>query len=68
MQMMTLHRLGPAGVLAVIAFMGSTAQESAAGEWGRPLGPAYGGPEVRMRAVAPAAPMEAEESHTIQVF
>jgi S1-C subfamily serine protease len=68
MQMMTLHRHGLAGLLAVIAFIGSTAQGSAVGEWGRPLGAAYTGPEVRMRAVAPAAPLEAEESHTIQIF
>jgi S1-C subfamily serine protease len=39
-----------------------------AGEWGRPLGPTYVGAEVRMRPVAPAAPLEVGESHTIQIF
>jgi S1-C subfamily serine protease len=68
MQIMTLHRHGLAGLFTVIAVMGSTAQGSAVREWGQPLGPAYAGPEVRMRAVAPAAPPEAEESHTIQIF
>jgi S1-C subfamily serine protease len=53
--------------LAALAFMASGAQ-SAVAEWGQPLGPTYAGPEVRMRPVAPAAPMEAEESHTIQIF
>jgi S1-C subfamily serine protease len=38
------------------------------GEWGRPLGPRYVGPEARMRPVAPAAPLEVGESHTIQIF
>jgi len=57
-----------AGLLAVIASMGSAAQAGPVVEWGRPLGPAYTGPEVRMRAVAAAAPLEAEESHTIQIF
>jgi S1-C subfamily serine protease len=68
MQMTALHRHGLAGLLAVMAFVGNTAQAGAAAEWGRPLGLAYAGPEVRMRAVGPAAPLEAEESHTIQVF
>jgi len=63
---MAWHRHALAA-LAASAFMGSAAQ-SAVGEWGQPLGPTYAGPEVRMRPVAPAAPMEAEESHTIQVF
>jgi len=63
---MARHRHALAA-LAASAFMGSAAQ-SAVGEWGQPLGPTYAGPEVRMRPVAPAAPMEAEESHTIQVF
>ncbi|MBV9062690.1 MAG: trypsin-like peptidase domain-containing protein [Alphaproteobacteria bacterium] len=60
------HRHTSALLMASV-FMGSIAQ-SAAGEWGQPLGPSYTGPEVRMRPLAPAAPMEAEESHTIQVF
>jgi S1-C subfamily serine protease len=68
MHMMAPHRHRLAGCLAMIAFMGSAAPAGAVGEWGRPLGPAYAGPEVRMRAVAPAAPLEAEESHTIQIF
>ena len=48
--------------------LGSAVPSDAPGEWGQPLGPAYAGPEVRMRPVAPAAPLEAEESHTIQIF
>jgi S1-C subfamily serine protease len=68
MQIMTLHRHGLAGLLALFAVMASSAQGSAVAEWGQPLGPAYAGPEVRLRAVAPAAPLEAEESHTIQIF
>jgi S1-C subfamily serine protease len=43
-------------------------QASPQGEWGRPLGPAYVGPEVRTRPVAPAVPLEADETHTIQIF
>jgi S1-C subfamily serine protease len=67
MQVMALyHRV--AGLLAVITFMGGAAQAGAVDEWGRPLGPGYAGPEVRMRAVAPATPLEPEESHTIQIF
>src|SRR6516225_10332327 len=67
MQVMALyHRV--AGLLAVITFMGGAAQAGAVDEWGRPLGPGYAGPEVRMRAVAPAAPLEADETHTIQIF
>src|SRR5262250_1886252 len=69
---MTASRMAPchgrASLLALIVFMGATAQAGAASEWGRPLGPAYVGPEVRMRAIAPAAPLEPEESHTIQIF
>src|SRR6516225_5145342 len=68
MHMTALRRQELAGLLAVTAFVGSAAQAGAAGEWGRPLGPAYAGPEVRMRAVAPAAPLEADETHTIQIF
>ena len=63
---MARHRHALAA-LAASAFMGSAAQ-SAVGEWGQPLGPTYAGPEVRMRSVAPAAPLEAEEAHTIQIF
>src|SRR5262249_539818 len=37
-------------------------------EWGRPLGPTYVGPEVRTRPVAPAATLEGDETHTIQIF
>ena len=67
MQVMALYyRL--AGLLAVITFMGGAAQAGAVDEWGRPLGPGYAGPEVHMRAVAPATPLEPEESHTIQIF
>src|SRR5215475_2616035 len=43
-------------------------QPSPQGEWGQPLGPDYAGPEVRARPVAPAAPLEADEGHTIQIF
>jgi S1-C subfamily serine protease len=43
-------------------------QASPEGEWGRPLGPTYVGPEVRARPVAPAAPLEADETHSIQIF
>ena len=68
MHMTALQRHGLSGLLAVIGLIGSAAPASPAGDWGRPLGPAYAGPEVRMRAVAPAAPLEAEESHTIQIF
>ena len=62
-----LHRLALGALLAASAFGGSAAQ-SAMEEWGRPLGAAYSGPEVRVRAVTPAAPLEQEESHSIQVF
>jgi len=62
-----LHRLALGALLAASAFVGSAAQ-SAMQEWGRPLGTEYAGPEVRMRAVMPAAPLEQEESHTIQIF
>jgi len=68
MQMIALYRHWLAGLFALIAFMGGAARAGAVGEWGQPLGPAYAGPEVRMRAVAPAAALEPEESHTIQIF
>jgi S1-C subfamily serine protease len=68
MQMMALHWHALAVLAAVGGFLGNAAQAGPPGEWGRPLGPAYTGPEVRMRAVAPAASLEAEESHTIQIF
>jgi S1-C subfamily serine protease len=66
--MTALQQHGLSGLLAAIALIGSAAPASPPGDWGRPLGPAYAGPEVRMRTVAPAAPLEAEESHTIQIF
>ena len=62
-----LHRLSLAVLLAASALVGGAAQ-SAVGEWGRPLGATYSGPEVRRRAVTPAAPLELEESHTVQIF
>jgi S1-C subfamily serine protease len=41
----------------------------AVGEWGRPLGAAYEGPEVKPRAVTPAAPeLGADERATMAVF
>jgi S1-C subfamily serine protease len=55
-------------VIVVSALTGSVAQAAAVGDWGRPLGPTYTGPEVRLRPVAPPAPLEAEESRTIEVF
>ena len=55
-------------LIAASPFTASAAQAGALREWGRPLGPAYAGPEVRMRAVTAAAPLEAGESHTIQIF
>jgi S1-C subfamily serine protease len=55
-------------LLALTVLLAGTAQAGAGGEWGRPLGPDYVGPEVRMRAIAAAAPLEPEESHTIQIF
>ncbi len=67
-QMIALQRHVLAMLVVLSAFIASATQAGAVGEWGRPLGAAYAGPEVRMRAVAPAAPLEAEESHTIQIF
>jgi S1-C subfamily serine protease len=67
MQMTTLNRRGFALLVAAGAFLASAARADAQ-EWGRPLGPTYAGPEVHMRPVAPAAPLEVDESHTIQVF
>jgi len=66
-EVIAVHRHALAALLAASAFMGSAAQ-GAGDDWGLPLGPTYAGPEVRMRAVAPAVPLEAEESHTIQIF
>jgi len=63
-----LQRHTLAVLVAVSAFTGVDAQPAAVGEWGRPLGAAYAGPEVRMRPVAPPAPLEAQESRTIQIF
>src|SRR5262249_6391241 len=51
-----------------IATVVQAQQPSPQGEWGQPLGSAYAGPEARMRPVAPAAPLEAGETHTIQIF
>src|SRR6516165_701030 len=53
---------------AFIASVVQAQQASPQGEWGQPLGPAYAGPEVRTRPVAPAVPLEAGETHTIQIF
>lgn len=71
-----MHRLAPRrrGVTAllVVCLLMTTVlksqQASPQSEWGRPLGPAYAGPEVRPRPVAPAVPLEADETHTIQIF
>ena len=68
MRMMAEPRHRLTVFFAAIVSMGSAAHADQVGEWGRPLGPAYAGPEVRMRAVAPAVPLEADESHTIQIF
>jgi S1-C subfamily serine protease len=54
--------------LIMASVLTASIAQSVAAEWGQPLGPTYTGPEVHMRPLAPAAPMEAEESHTIQVF
>jgi len=59
---------GLMSVVLVSALTGSVAQPARAGDWGRPSGPTYTGPEVRPHPVAPPAPLEAEESHTIEVF
>jgi len=59
---------GLMSVVLVSALTGSVAQPAGAGDWGRPSGPTYTGPEVRPHPVAPPAPLEAEESHTIEVF
>ena len=56
-QLMPLQRHALAVLVAVSALMGSAALAGAVGEWDRPLGSAYEGPEVRMRSVAPAAPL-----------
>jgi len=66
-QMTPLRRCALAMFFAVSALLAIAAQ-AAPGEWGRPLGAAYTGPEVHPRTVAPAAPLEAQESHTIQIF
>ena len=71
-----MHRLAPRGrgvtaSLVVCLLMTTVLKSQPASpqsEWGRPLGPAYTGPEVRPRPVAPAAPLEADETHTIQIF
>lgn len=71
-----MHRLAPRrrGVTAllVVCLLMTTVlnsrQASPQSEWGRPLGPAYAGPEVRPRPVAAAVPLEADETHTIQIF
>lgn len=47
----------------------STAPSLHAAEWGKPLGPAYEGPEVRPRPVAPApTELGADERATMAVF
>lgn len=44
-------------------------ERALAAEWGKPLGPAYEGPEVRPRAVAPPPPeLGADERATMAVF
>jgi S1-C subfamily serine protease len=68
MRMMALNRHALMVLVALGAVMGSVAQAGAGQEWGRLLGSAYAGPEVAMRAVAPAAPLDVEELHTIQIF
>jgi len=63
-----LQRLALGALLAASAIAGGATAPSAGEEWGRPLGATYSGPEVRRRAVTPAAPLEPEESHTVQIF
>ena len=65
---MALPQHALAVLLCVSTLIGSAAQADAVAEWGRPLGPAYAGPEVRARPVAPATPLEAEEARTVQTF
>lgn len=71
MHMVALQRRGFTALLVSCFFMSNPlqAQQAApAGAWGRPLGPTYVGPEVRTRPVTPAAPLEADETHSIQIF
>lgn len=47
----------------------SVSELASAAEWGKPLGPAYEGPEVRPRPVAPPPPeLGADERATMAVF
>ena len=71
MHVVALQRRGITALLVSCFFMSNLLQAQQASperEWGRPLGPAYVGPEVRTRPVAPAAPLEADETHSIQIF
>jgi S1-C subfamily serine protease len=71
MHMVAVQRRRFTALLVSCLFMSNLLQAqqgSSEGEWGRPLGPAYAGPEVRPRPVAPAAPLEADETHSIQIF
>jgi len=71
MHMVALQRRRFTVLLVSYLFMSNLLQAQQApsqGEWGRPLGPTYVGPEVRARPVAPAAPLEADETHSIQIF
>lgn len=71
-----MHRLAPRGrgvtALLVVCLLMMTVlnsqQPPPQSEWGRPLGPTYAGPQVRPRPVAPAVSLEADETHTIQIF
>ena len=71
MHMVALQRRRFTALLVSCLFVSTllqAQQASSEGEWGRPLGPAYVGPEVRPRLVAPATPREADETHSIQIF
>lgn len=59
---------GAWGMSDQLQWPGLTSSGLAADDWGRPLGPAYRGPEVHPRPVAPAAELGADEKVTISVF
>lgn len=71
MRMTAWHSLSVMALLVgclCVANVLEAQQAAPQGDWGQPLGPGYTGPEVRTRPVAPAVPLEADETHTIQIF
>lgn len=57
-----------AAAIAFACLIGPATTCAKAGDWGKPLGPSYDGPEGRPRPVTPPAELGADERATMTVF